>query len=207
MQSPSQAMAAFQPGMVPTVQAQQQHQQTAAGRASQPHMASQAHMASQGHMAMQQVWQPGMQQPGYSPGPSPHMYVQQAGMQQQQQQACTSRAPEQLSCHLSPPNLPYGPSQPAISLQRAGTKSRHHQSANKPGAHLPFTRPPTSATAAPASVQAPTASWTPSPPPSGLPSGLPSGMTQQAEGTRAKGSRMGLPRGQPAGANGRCNDT
>ena len=67
-------MAALQPGhgMLPTDQAQQQHQQAPAGMTSRPPIASQPPMASRPPMAMQQ--------PGSSPGPG--MYAQQASMHQ-----------------------------------------------------------------------------------------------------------------------------
>ena len=124
MQYPSQAMAAFQPGMVPTPQAQQQQQQqVAAGRASQ------AGMAMQQHGSQQQMRQPAVQQPGYSPATGSGMYAEQGGMQQQagrypgMAQAYPTSAAEQLSRPMSPPGLPRGPSQPATASQRSQIKS------------------------------------------------------------------------------------
>ena len=116
-------MAAFQPGMVPTAQSQQQQQQGAAGMASQPPHGG----MQQQHGSQQQMRQPGMQQPGYSPGPG--MYAQQASVQQQAgvypgtAQASPSSAAEQLSRPMSPPGLPRGPSQPATASQRSQIKS------------------------------------------------------------------------------------
>ena len=82
--------------------------------ASQPHLASQPHKASQPD--------PAMQQPGYSPASGPGMCAHQAGMQQQAGLypgvAYTSSAAQQLSCPMSPPDSPQGPSQPAIASQQ-----------------------------------------------------------------------------------------
>lgn len=117
MQYPSQAMAAFQPGMVPTGQ----QQQVAAGMASQPHMAMQ-----QQHGSQQQIRQAGMQQPGYTPGSGSGsgVYAQQVGMQQQAGMAqYPSSTADQGSRPMSPPGLPFGPSQPATASQRSQIKS------------------------------------------------------------------------------------
>lgn len=121
MQYPSQAMAAFQPGMLPTGQPQQQ--QVAAGMASQPHMAMQQ---QQQHGSQQQIRQAGMQQPGYTPGSGSGMYGQQVSMQQQsslQAQAYPSSTADQGSRPMSPPGMPWGPSQPAAASQRSQIKS------------------------------------------------------------------------------------
>ena len=83
----------------------------------------------QQHGSQQQLRQPGMQQPGYSPGPGPGMYAEQGGIQQQagmypgMAQAYPTSAAEQLSRPMSPPGLPRGPSQPATVSQRSQIKS------------------------------------------------------------------------------------
>ena len=96
----------------------------------------------------------------------------------------------------------FAPAQPAIPLQAPGSQApqaaqaaqpplpSHNQSGSKP-AQSPWAGPPTSATAAPAAVQLPTASQTANPSPSGM---------TQPEGPMAGGPSMG------AGQAGNHND-
>ena len=100
-------MAAFQPGMMPTGQPQQQQQQQ--------------------HGGQQQIQQAGMQQPGYTTGSGSGMYGQQGSMHQQsglQAQAYPSSTADQGSRPMSPPGLPWGPSQPATQPATASQRSQ-----------------------------------------------------------------------------------
>ena len=115
------------------------------------------------------------------------------GMQQQQlQEAFTSAQPAMPPLQAPSSQAP----QTTLSAQ-AGLPPLplHHQSANGPAAHVPFTGPPTSGTAAPSAVPTLTIRQTLTPPASSR--------TQQPQGTRAKGPIMGVPGGQPADTDNR----
>lgn len=112
------------------------------------------------------------------------------GMQQQQQQHQQGQQAFASTQHaMQAPSSQAPKANPSAQAGQAPFPL-HHQSANRFAGHLPSTGTPTSAAAAPAAEQAPTASQIASP--------TPSGMTQQPQSIRVKGPSLGFPAGQPA---------